>query len=218
MTGWCRRSASSPASATAPRCAAGSADSTRARTVEQGRRCSTSEMERLGVRSLSMPPRSCRANSASRTPDALYVGLGEGELTIAQVAGAIQRTSARAGAPAPPRPTRATARRRGHGRRQGSATSLSTIARCCRPVPPGADPRLHHARARRQHPPRRLRRTCSRMQDRDRSACSRSAGVAPPERVPGRDPRRGVRPARAGARHLLGAGRRAHQHRDDEHG
>ena len=101
---------------------------------EQGRALFDREMERLGVRSLSMPE--ILRELGIEDADALYVGLGEGELTIAQVAGAIQRLQHEREPPRPPRPTRAAAGGGGGMVVDGVGDLLSTIARCCRPVPP----------------------------------------------------------------------------------
>jgi GTP pyrophosphokinase len=70
--------------------------------------------------------------------DALYVGLGEGEISLAQVAGAIQRRLQERAPPKLPRTTPTAAR---PGKASGLVVDgvgdlMSTIARCCRPVPP----------------------------------------------------------------------------------
>jgi GTP pyrophosphokinase len=68
--------------------------------------------------------------------DTLYVGLGEGELTLAQVAGAVHR---RLHGRETPRPR---ALRSGAGEVSGGMVIdgvgdlMSSFARCCRPVPP----------------------------------------------------------------------------------
>jgi GTP pyrophosphokinase len=103
---------------------------------DQGRQMYEHELERLGVRVLSLPEVLGELGLADA--DALYVGLGAGELTLAQVAGAIQRLQHERAPPKPPKvPTRGT----GPGRAGGMVVDgvgdlLSTIARCCRPVPP----------------------------------------------------------------------------------
>ena len=101
---------------------------------EQGRALFDREMERLGVRALSMPE--ILRELGIEDADALYVGLGEGEITIAQVAGAIQRLQHEREPPRPPRPTRAATGGGGGMVVDGVGDLLSTIARCCRPVPP----------------------------------------------------------------------------------
>ena len=101
---------------------------------EQGRALFDREMERLGVRALPMPE--ILRELGVEDADALYVGLGEGELTIAQVAGAIQRLQHEREPPKPPRPVRSGAGGAGGMVVDGVGDLLSTIARCCRPVPP----------------------------------------------------------------------------------
>jgi GTP pyrophosphokinase len=101
---------------------------------EQGRALFDREMERLGVRAMPMPE--ILGELGLEDADALYVGLGEGELTIAQVAGAIQRLQHEREPPRPPRPTRAGTGAAGGMVVDGVGDLLSTIARCCRPVPP----------------------------------------------------------------------------------
>jgi GTP pyrophosphokinase len=102
---------------------------------EHGRQMFERELERLGVRGLPLPE--ILEELGLDNADALYVGLGEGDLTLAQVAGAIQR---RQHERAPPKP-RVPARTVGHDTAGGMVVDgvgdlLSTIARCCRPVPP----------------------------------------------------------------------------------
>jgi GTP pyrophosphokinase len=96
------------------------------------------ELERLGVRTLPLP----EVLDELKLPDAdaLYVGLGEGEISLAQVAGAIQR---RLQERAPPKTPRTTAAADKPGKASGLMVDgvgdlMSTIARCCRPVPPEA--------------------------------------------------------------------------------
>ena len=103
---------------------------------EQGRQMFEREIERLGVRGLPLPE--ILDELGLPDADALYVGLGEGELTLAQVAGAIQR---RQHERAPPkrrgrRPAPAAHDEAGGMVVDGVGDLLSTIARCCRPVPP----------------------------------------------------------------------------------
>jgi GTP pyrophosphokinase len=103
---------------------------------EHGRQMFDREMERLGVRSLPLPE--LLDELGLDDADALYVGLGAGELTLAQVAGAIQRRQHEREPAAPPK---AHSRAGGHRGAAGMVVDgvgdlLSTIARCCRPVPP----------------------------------------------------------------------------------
>jgi len=105
---------------------------------EHGRQMYDRELERLGVRTLPLP----EVLDELKLPDAdaLYVGLGEGEISLAQVAGAIQR---RLQERAPPKTPRRTAAADKPGKASGLMVDgvgdlMSTIARCCRPVPPEA--------------------------------------------------------------------------------
>jgi GTP pyrophosphokinase len=74
--------------------------------------------------------------------DALYLALGSGELTVAQVAGAIQRRVRGHGAAQPAVELPRIGPRRGPGgapvQVEGIGDLLSTHARCCNPVPPEA--------------------------------------------------------------------------------
>ena len=104
---------------------------------EQGRQLYEREVERLGVRAPPLP----EVLEELGLPDAasLFLGLGEGELTLAQVAGAIQRRLHEKEPPkaarAPARPSAAADRTKGMVI-DGVGDLLSTFARCCRPVPP----------------------------------------------------------------------------------
>ena len=104
---------------------------------EQGRQMLERELDRLGVRAPPLPE--ILAELDLPNADALYQGLGEGELTLAQVAGAVHRRLHQQETTAP-RPTK-TARPSASGGPPGMIIDgvgdlLSTIARCCRPVPP----------------------------------------------------------------------------------
>ena len=100
----------------------------------EGRAMLERELQRLGVKS---PPITLLLRELGlESAEALHEALGLGEVSAAQVAGAIQRLQhARE---APPEHTRA----RSAGNRapevevQGIGDLLSTYARCCRPVPP----------------------------------------------------------------------------------
>ncbi len=105
---------------------------------EQGRQMFEREVERLGVRAPPLPE--VLVELGLPDAEALFLGLGEGDLTLAQVAGAIQRRLQEKEPPKPPRALR-------HGGEAGKATGmvidgvgdlLSSFARCCRPVPPEA--------------------------------------------------------------------------------
>jgi GTP pyrophosphokinase len=101
---------------------------------EQGREMLERELDRLGVRAPPLPE--ILAELGLPNLDALYVGLGEGELTLAQVAGAVHR---RLREQEPPKPKALKPAATGQPRGMtvdGVGDLLSTIARCCRPVPP----------------------------------------------------------------------------------
>jgi GTP pyrophosphokinase len=74
--------------------------------------------------------------------DALYLALGSGDLTVAQVSGAIQRRVRGHGAPHPDAELPRIGPRRGQAgaavQVEGIGDLLSTHARCCNPVPPEA--------------------------------------------------------------------------------
>ena len=103
---------------------------------DHGRQMYDRELERLGVRALPLPE--ILDELGLENADALYVGLGEGEISLAQVAGAIQR---RLQERAPPKLPRTTPTADKPGKASGLVVDgvgdlMSTIARCCRPVPP----------------------------------------------------------------------------------
>ncbi len=95
------------------------------------------ELARLAVRNPSMPELLEELKLASL--DELHEALGLGEVSAAQLAGAMQRLQlAREERPEPaPRP-RALAGPAPETEVQGIGDLLSTFARCCRPVPPEA--------------------------------------------------------------------------------
>ncbi|NJD31665.1 MAG: bifunctional (p)ppGpp synthetase/guanosine-3',5'-bis(diphosphate) 3'-pyrophosphohydrolase [Gammaproteobacteria bacterium] len=103
---------------------------------DQGRQMFDRELERLGVRSMPLPE--ILDELGLPNADALYLGLGEGELNLAQVAGAIhRRLQERAPPKAPKTPTHADKPGKASGLVvDGVGDLMSTIARCCRPVPP----------------------------------------------------------------------------------
>jgi len=101
----------------------------------EGRAMLDREIQRLGVNNPPMPELLSELKLAST--EALHEELGLGELSAAQVAGAIQRVlHARESRPAElPRP-RAPPPREPEIEVQGIGDLLSTFARCCKPVPP----------------------------------------------------------------------------------
>ena len=105
---------------------------------EQGRQMLERELDRLGVRAPPLPE--ILADLGLPNADALYQGLGEGELTLAQVAGAVHRRlhgQEQEAAPRKPKlPPRGAVTDSPGMIIDGVGDLLSTIARCCRPVPP----------------------------------------------------------------------------------
>ena len=98
----------------------------------EGRALLDRELQRLGVNSPPMPE--LLAELKLPSIDALHVALGVGEVSDAQIAGAIQRLQhARSEPFARLRPAVA---RQPETEVQGVGDLLSTYARCCRPVPP----------------------------------------------------------------------------------
>jgi GTP pyrophosphokinase len=101
---------------------------------EQGRQMLERELDRLGVRAPPLPEILAELGLANL--DALYLGLGEGELTLAQVAGAVHR---RLHEREPAKPRGLKPADTGHARGMvidGVGDLMSSFARCCRPVPP----------------------------------------------------------------------------------
>ncbi len=98
----------------------------------EGRALLDRELQRLGVNSPPMPE--LLAELKLPSIDALHVALGVGEVSDAQIAGAIQRLQhARSEPFARLRPA---VDRQPETEVQGVGDLLSTYARCCRPVPP----------------------------------------------------------------------------------
>ncbi|MFO7285625.1 MAG: bifunctional (p)ppGpp synthetase/guanosine-3',5'-bis(diphosphate) 3'-pyrophosphohydrolase [Gammaproteobacteria bacterium] len=100
-----------------------------------GRQILERELQRLGVR--EVPLAELAAEFHYETPEQLFQAIGEGEVTGAQIAGALQRRL-REEEPAPipsRRPTDASADTSSI-RIEGAGDLLSTFAKCCRPVPP----------------------------------------------------------------------------------
>jgi GTP pyrophosphokinase len=100
---------------------------------EQGRLMLERELERLGVRAPPLPD--ILAELSLPNAEALYLNLGSGELSLAQVVGAMQRRMQT------PRELPRAKPRKSAGARSGLLIDgvgdlMSTIARCCRPVPP----------------------------------------------------------------------------------
>jgi GTP pyrophosphokinase len=99
----------------------------------EGRTILEREIQRLGVATPPMPQ--LLAELGLHDTEALHEALGLGELSAAQLAGAIQRLQARESRGAAQRPLDAKAREP-EAEVQGIGDLLSTYARCCKPVPP----------------------------------------------------------------------------------
>jgi GTP pyrophosphokinase len=112
----------------------------------EGRALFDREIQRLGLHNLPVPELLAELKLSSL--DALHEALGIGDVSAAQVAGAIQRLNARdersgnrhdAGARADSTPrTRPPPEREPEVEIQGIGDLLSSYARCCKPVPPEA--------------------------------------------------------------------------------
>ncbi len=103
----------------------------------EGRALFERELQRLGVGAVPIPE--LLAELKLPTTEALHEALGLGEVSAAQVAGAIQRLlHAREGQKEPPQRARAAVEREPEIEVQGIGDLLSTYARCCKPVPPEA--------------------------------------------------------------------------------
>ncbi len=101
----------------------------------EGRALLEREIQRLGV---NVPPMPDLLNELKmENSEDLHAALGLGEISAAQVAGAIQRLlHARAARPEEPIRARTPAQREPEIEVQGIGDMLSTYARCCKPVPP----------------------------------------------------------------------------------
>jgi GTP pyrophosphokinase len=102
---------------------------------DQGRQMLERELDRLGVRAPPLPEILSDLGLASA--EALYQGLGEGDITLAQVAGAVhRRLHEQQEAHRGPRLSKPGTSGGAGMVIDGVGDLLSTIARCCRPVPP----------------------------------------------------------------------------------
>jgi GTP pyrophosphokinase len=99
----------------------------------EGRAMLDRELQRLGVNSPPIPELLRELGQAST--EALHEALGLGEVSAAQVAGAVQRLQHAREAHADTRP-RTERQREPDVEVQGIGDLLSTYARCCKPVPP----------------------------------------------------------------------------------
>jgi GTP pyrophosphokinase len=100
----------------------------------EGRALLDREIQRLGVKTPSMPE--LLAELKLESAEDLHEALGLGEVNTAQVAAAIQRLFARAARVDEPVKARPAAPREPELEVQGIGDLLATYARCCKPVPP----------------------------------------------------------------------------------
>jgi GTP pyrophosphokinase len=93
------------------------------------------ELQRLAIHSVTLPELLDELGFANA--DALYLALGEGEITPAQISGAMLRRARPKELPLPvPRKPATADRSTDAVRVDGVDALLSNFARCCRPVPP----------------------------------------------------------------------------------
>jgi GTP pyrophosphokinase len=107
------------------------------RNRQEGRELFDREIARLGLQNAVAMPE-LLAELGQPSAEALYLGLGAGDLTVAQVSGAIHRRL-KANAPLPSVTKAPAARRRKPSTGldiEGVGDLASTFARCCNPVPP----------------------------------------------------------------------------------
>ena len=183
----------------------------------EGRAMLDRELQRLGVHSPPMPELLSELKLTSS--EALHEALGLGEISAAQVAGAIQRLlHAREARPLDVSAVRARAAREPEIDVQGIGDLLSTFARCCKPVPPepiagyitvGRGVSIHSQ-------------SCQNLARLSVKAPARVLPVAWGEisrrRISRGHRGAGIRSARTGARRECGTRGREDQHPEHEHG
>jgi len=106
-----------------------------AQNTQQGKQMLERELQRLTVHTVTLPE--LISEFDFKNADQLYLALGEGELTIPQITGAIQRRAKPQELPIPIARKRPTDKKSTEGITiDGVGDLLSTFAKCCRPVPP----------------------------------------------------------------------------------
>lgn len=102
---------------------------------QQGRQVLERELQKLAIHSVTLPELVSEFKLA--TPEQLYLAIGEGEITVAQITGAILRRARpqELPSPVPRKPAVATQETAGITI-EGVGDLLSHFARCCAPVPP----------------------------------------------------------------------------------
>jgi GTP pyrophosphokinase len=101
----------------------------------QGKQMLERELQRLAIHSVSLPELISEFNMPNA--EQLYLAIGEGDINVAQITGAIQRRARpqELPSPVPRRPTMVTKEAKGITI-EGVGDLLSHFARCCAPVPP----------------------------------------------------------------------------------
>ena len=125
----------------------------RERNVADGQDIWDREVKRLGARN---PPRDVLAErfNAQRFEDFL-AALGRGDVSVPQLAGALQPYLPAPATPAP-KVSRRRRKRSGDVRISGVGDLLTQMSQCCKPLPNDPIVGLHHAGTGREHPPRGL--------------------------------------------------------------
>ncbi len=102
---------------------------------QQGKQILERELQRLAIHSVTLPELIGEFNFT--TADQLYLAIGEGEINVAQIIGAIQRRAKPQELPSPvSRRPSVRAKETSGITIEGVGDLLSSFARCCSPVPP----------------------------------------------------------------------------------
>jgi len=102
---------------------------------QQGKQILERELQRLAIHSVTLPELIGEFNFT--TADQLYLAIGEGEINVAQISGAIQRRAKPQELPSPvARRPSVSAKETAGITIEGVGDLLSSFARCCGPVPP----------------------------------------------------------------------------------
>ncbi|HET9445899.1 MAG TPA: TGS domain-containing protein, partial [Steroidobacteraceae bacterium] len=102
---------------------------------QQGKQILERELQRLAIHSVTLPELIGEFNFT--TADQLYQAIGEGEINVAQIIGAVQRRAKPQELPSPvARRPAATPKETSGITIEGVGDLLSNFARCCAPVPP----------------------------------------------------------------------------------
>ncbi len=107
--------------------------------IAQGKQILERELQRLSVRDLTLP--ALLSELKQDNAEQLYQALGEGDITLPQITGAVQRLmrATERDQIAPTTPVAAEEAKSASGLNiSGVGDLLSTFARCCHPVPPEA--------------------------------------------------------------------------------